>query len=402
MSTSAETPAPPRITKRKLDEVISALDDAVNATAERPTPAKHALNPARVAAAGWHCPPASQFSFSLPSVSTPGTPKSAKIVSLPGTPESSSKGESASSTSGMDRLHCAICKVSWTVAPTRGMTRDAANALTERQAKMLVEKHKDLCPWRKQQCDLSIYRIPLKTPLQTARDIVKAAKAMDEPMSNVEVAHPLMPDQLKRALHILKNVPLSDTDPSPEDVARPSTPALLAALFGWELAPAPRPPPPRRISSTFSSWSRASSRASTPAPDSPTPAKRTDAMLHCLPTCTLCQRRVGLWTQRALNVAREHRVYCPYVARTAVLPTLPSTASTALVEGWRARAWACCYGRGTVDSMDVDATGEEVNEPEEEEELARVQGMVRAVKAAAGGGGEVRKYVRSLLEQGCT
>ena len=76
--------------------------------------------------------------------------------SAPGTPKSKdgdTRGDPLSAApSGMDRLSCAICKTSWTVAPTRGMTRDAANALTDRQAKMFIEKHKDLCPWRKNQC----------------------------------------------------------------------------------------------------------------------------------------------------------------------------------------------------------------------------------------------------------
>ncbi|EJD47283.1 hypothetical protein AURDEDRAFT_163891, partial [Auricularia subglabra TFB-10046 SS5] len=209
--------------------------------------------------------------------------------------------------------------------------------------------------------------------------------------------------QLKRALHILKHVPLADPKPRDDanenedehaedaegaasdqpDAERPCDSALLASLFGWELAQSARRPMPRRISSSFASWSRPSS----PAPSISSSSR--DATLQC----TLCQRRVGLWTQRPLNVLREHRVYCPYATRTAALPALPASGSSTSsvenvqVEGWRARLNVLLR-----HSLRRRAQGQDAMDPDaqEGEELDRVHGMVKAVKAAAVGTTEFR------------
>ena len=151
-------------------------------------------------------------------------------------------------------------------------------------------------------------------------------------------------------------------------------------MFGWSLAP---PAPPSLPSMTASpSWSRASSVAPQETPSAPlsiprtprrlsgigspsqiktprrvtpsdipipysprssvAPERRRDTSLLC---CTLCHRRLGLWSvgpaprashpadgntcsapppkARQIDLLREHRPYCPYVVRSTTVPSLP-------------------------------------------------------------------------------
>ncbi|KAI0359997.1 zf-C3HC-domain-containing protein [Trametes cingulata] len=240
---------------------------------------------------------------------------------------------------GKDRLVCGICGVSWVVANRDGMTREAANALVEKQRVQLVEAHKDGCPWKTRQCDDSIYHVPLQAPLATIRDIKARAVALDTVMHGVEIKHPLTAAQVQSMLSIISSVslptstvidqsppstPPRESTPTPTGTrAEPSETAVLTALFGWSILP-PAPPEPVKTPSASragsvapgtpsrSVFSRASSvaREGTPTPATPRPplrmsytaslrsefsassAARPDTtLLHC----SLCQRRVGLW-----------------------------------------------------------------------------------------------------------
>ncbi|KAJ7727329.1 C3HC zinc finger-like-domain-containing protein [Mycena maculata] len=244
---------------------------------------------------------------------------------------------------GKDRLVCGLCGVSWVVAGRDSMTRDAANALVEKQRVSLVEMHKNGCPWKTRQCDPSIYRIPLQAPSAMVRQIKTGATVLDPIMQQVHVKHPLTANQLASLRATITAFPLP---PPAEDAApldegavvaapEPSETAILTALFGW--AP---PPPSTERPRLSSSLSRPSSRAGSPFPGTPprlsrassraasaastsalpppvsssasTPAaavpgtprqflrrissvlsisKHETALLHC----ALCQRRVGLW-----------------------------------------------------------------------------------------------------------
>ncbi len=108
---------------------------------------------------------------------------------------------------GKDRLLCGICNASWVVAGKDGMSRDAANALVEKQKASLVSAHKDGCPWKTRQCDgaycvpiqalpsfwlASIYRIPLQSPTATIRDVKSNALALEALLQDVETKHPLV------------------------------------------------------------------------------------------------------------------------------------------------------------------------------------------------------------------
>ncbi|KII85236.1 hypothetical protein PLICRDRAFT_178973 [Plicaturopsis crispa FD-325 SS-3] len=287
---------------------------------------------------------------------------------------------------GKDRLVCGICNVSWVVAGRDGMSRDAANALVEKQRASLVDMHKNGCPWRTRQCDDMIYRIPLKSPAAMARDLKGNALALDDVLQGVQTKHPITANQVQllRSALSLVSLPPPDTDaphsPASESAPdrEPSEAAILTALFGWALAPPP-PERPRLPSQTRSSsvlplvaatpmrsrsQSLVSSRAGTPIPgtprtlrfESPFPVperpKRDTSLLHC----TLCQRRIGLWAfapppestplasdgsiplasngsataparaappQRQFDLLKEHRSYCPYVVRSTVVPSLP-------------------------------------------------------------------------------
>ncbi|KAJ7583356.1 zf-C3HC-domain-containing protein [Mycena floridula] len=272
---------------------------------------------------------------------------------------------------GKDRLVCALCHVSWVVAGKTGLSRDAANALVEKQRDSLVNMHKNGCPWRTKQCDASIYRIPLQSPATTIRDIVSNASKLDYTLQDVQIRHPLLPP------------------PSQKISNRELQTALLISLFGWSLVPE-RPktvsggrslsrmrsglssraesvapgssvsaPGSRSVSVPVSpAASRASSVAPEPETIPPLPPRipvtlnidtKTDAstaLLHC----TLCRRRVGVWAfvappppvptsatpapavskpQRQFDLLQEHRSYCPYVVKSTVIPSMapPSTPS---------------------------------------------------------------------------
>ncbi|KAI0749439.1 C3HC zinc finger-like-domain-containing protein [Daedaleopsis nitida] len=243
---------------------------------------------------------------------------------------------------GKDRLLCGICGVSWVLASRDGMTREAANALVEKQRAQLVGAHKDGCPWKTRQCDDSIYRIPLQAPLTTIREIKSRAILLDAVMGGVEIKHPLTAAQVQSLTSVISSVSLPS---SSIDVSEPSTPtddyppsastasiprvdpsetSVLTALFGWSILPPASPETTRtpsisRASSVFPATPSRnfSSRASSVARDGPpTPSStlssprlattgsllsyhsvdsaslRADTtLLHC----PLCQRRVGLW-----------------------------------------------------------------------------------------------------------
>ncbi|KAF9268188.1 zf-C3HC-domain-containing protein [Marasmius fiardii PR-910] len=289
---------------------------------------------------------------------------------------------------GKDRLVCGICGVSWVVTGREGMTREAANALIEKQRVSLVESHKTGCPWKTRQCDDLIYRIPLQSPATTVRDLKEKATILDPILQSVEIKHPLTPNQLGSLQSVIgsyvsSSVTKEDSPTNEEATSLPTNPpsaiSILTALFGWE--PAPERPrtislsrPNSRVptSSSTPTLTRASSLA--PTASSPRPSLLQDAtnkansqsrdtsLLHC----ALCQRRVGLWAfvsqpppplpptddspqqanndsnsarpspkQRQFDLLKEHRSYCPYVVRSTTVPTLPttslSTSTTSLI-----------------------------------------------------------------------
>ncbi|RPD75284.1 zf-C3HC-domain-containing protein [Lentinus tigrinus ALCF2SS1-7] len=244
---------------------------------------------------------------------------------------------------GKDRLVCGLCGVSWVVAGRDGMTREAANALVEKQRAQLVENHKDGCPWKTRQCDDSIYHIPLQPPLTTIREIKARAILLDAVMQGVAIKHPLSVAQVQSLTAIISSVslpssslietsePSTPTEDSPSSASvasisrvQASETAILAAVFGWAILP-PAPTEPSRTPSISRAGSvvpgtpmrttpsRASciSRESTPTPSSTRSSLRISTStsllsMHSVSSgslrpdttllhCPLCQRRVGLW-----------------------------------------------------------------------------------------------------------
>ncbi|KAG8897466.1 hypothetical protein FRC00_004224 [Tulasnella sp. 408] len=199
---------------------------------------------------------------------------------------------------GKERLVCGYCTSSWVLASTAGMTsRDAANTLVEKQRVGLVSNHKDFCPWKKAQCDDSVYRIPLKAPSALAKEIKSRADVLTPLVTGLHVKHPLTPKEVSSLTETVKLVAVTEehkrsktddattddplppqqmTDPeaaASEQVAIPSETAIILALFGWDNAPYPSSPA-STASSYPGSYSRGttplSSRATTPSPMPPT------------------------------------------------------------------------------------------------------------------------------------
>ncbi|KAH9987303.1 C3HC zinc finger-like-domain-containing protein [Russula compacta] len=119
---------------------------------------------------------------------------------------------------GKDRLVCGICRVSWVLAGREGMNRDAANALVEKQRIQLVDMHKDGCPWKKRQCDADVYRIPLASSAVMAKEIKTRARSLESVLEGVEIKHPLSSTQVKNLLGIIASV---EAEPSIRGQAGP-------------------------------------------------------------------------------------------------------------------------------------------------------------------------------------
>ncbi|KAI5828111.1 zf-C3HC-domain-containing protein [Schizophyllum commune Tattone D] len=371
----ARTASTHRATKRKLDDAFSRLDSAIGQEDERPPPPKRTntsssflstlsrygimskskSTPSSSSAMLRRTPHLSKIlsrakSTFKPSPTTSAAPHAAyrpssvtsflerlatfKIATYSGKPkclEASAAAAAGWINDGKDRLVCGICNASWVVAGREGLSRDAANALVEKQRASLVDAHKEGCPWRKQQCDASIYRIPLQSPQTMVRAIKSNAVALNTPFANVHVKHPLSATQLNSLKQTIANFTLPDaTEPTPQ----PCDAAVLASLFGWSVPATSERPTSLSRPSSFTrktpSLSRgatpSASRAATPAPmasisrpGTPTNAGRRFAFLPLASSslsialgtgqgaassgdivhCALCQRRVGLWAFRA-------------------------------------------------------------------------------------------------------
>ncbi|KAF9061424.1 C3HC zinc finger-like-domain-containing protein [Rhodocollybia butyracea] len=388
---------------------------------------------------------------------------------------------------GKDRLVCGICSTSWVVAGKEGMTRDAALALIEKQRVSLVQAHKHGCPWRTRQCEDSIYRIPLQSPASTIQNIKINAASLDMVLQDVEIKHPLTANQLN-SLHAAvsffeSSLALSSEDSQASSLSQSSSElsqtAIVTSLFGWSLAPdRPRSTSVSRSNSRIPSTAQTPLRASSVAPsDSPSKPRpllrsavsqamaRDTTLLHCV----LCQRRIGLWafapnkqtpatptptptssgtpdvsslqppkrtnsvlTRRQFDLLKEHRSYCPYVVRSTVVPSLPTSPSVVsipsartnslhirssssssqlngissigsnAVEGWRAVLTIVLRYRMAhryqLSRIEGALSGENANGQRRSEDMEiddEVGVMVQSVKDR--GGNELLKYVKGLL-----
>ncbi|KAF8339592.1 C3HC zinc finger-like-domain-containing protein [Cantharellus anzutake] len=286
---------------------------------------------------------------------------------------------------GQNRLVCENCNAAWVVGQTTGMSRDAANALIERQKASMVTGHKESCPWRKRQCD-------------------DRAIILSPAVQSISIKHPLNTSQLTSLLTTINSLPSAQDILSiaSEQIPPPlSDTALILSLFGWGPTSSSHLPGHRQSSLT-QSLSRATSASLGRTPSlargsntprfalerSPTPVgspSPTVSMIR-LPgskfdvtlSCSLCQRRIGLWsfqptpavdapdvtaptainglrngtnetsadspspsspasarpslnphprrpTQlRTLDVTTEHRSFCPYIVKSTPMPSYPA------------------------------------------------------------------------------
>ncbi|KAG8952855.1 hypothetical protein FRC03_011997 [Tulasnella sp. 419] len=316
-----------KITKRKLDDAIDRLDSVLSPSHDEPSPSKKPNTSIYASLSRYNLfksssntssrspPRQSSPAISLPfalSSKPPYRPESTqdflsrlstfKLTTYHNKPDSINAVAAAKAgwtNDGKDRLVCRYCNASFVLAPTKGMTTEAANALIERQRQGLVSNHKDFCPWKKAQCDDSVYRIPLQRPTALAKQIRARAELLSPIVRNIAVSHPLTTAELNLLLDTLSALSLidqkHDDDPSPTDFAlNPlsrtsavqgpdnhatsatnavpfSETAAILSLFGWETLPAHHMQPPPTPLSRAASVSRATSpavhsRASTPSP----------------------------------------------------------------------------------------------------------------------------------------
>lgn len=224
----------------------------------------------------------------------------------------------------------------------------------------------------------------------------------------------------------------------PIETGPPSEQAILTSLFGWRTI-STTSQGSRRSKSSFSNYTPipgvsgcSISRASTPSRDtsvkSSLSSNKRDTLLHC----TLCQRRIGLWTflpdtsiiglisggstdrpastlqktirQRQFDLLHEHRSYCPYVVRSTALPALPVPLSHSelpgsnnqfrsislhhhdgTMEGWRAVLTVVLrynWGQKYISNYNVFASEDESNrEYEDALEVKEMKAMVAGVKS---------------------
>ncbi|KAK0495366.1 zf-C3HC-domain-containing protein [Armillaria luteobubalina] len=308
---------------------------------------------------------------------------------------------------GKDRLVCGVCSSSWVLASKEGMSRDAAQ---------LVDAHKSGCPWRMKQCDASIYRIPLQSPSVLLRDIKANATSLDSLLDDTSNQLTSLRSTIKLyTLSLPAPVSPTQTEPSlPSPLSEePSEKTILVSLFGWSIAPAAERPALTRASSLAPQTPPRSREASVRRAlgYSGPPKRDSDTLLQC----SLCQRRIGLWTfglrpERPFDMLKEHRSYCPYVVRSTVIPILgPQTqlmSQTSLVgggaegalEGWHAVVTVVLrYGmaqRSHLTSGRRPSETREVGESQREVD-GGIEAMVEGVKAR--GGKDLLKYVRGLL-----
>lgn len=118
---------------------------------------------------------------------------------------------------GKDRLVCGICKASWVLAGREGMNRDAASVLVEKQRVQLVDMHKDGCPWKKRQCDADVYRIPLSSPAAMAKEIKTRARTLESILEGIEIKHPLSSTQVQGLLSVIASVEESSAKENPAE-----------------------------------------------------------------------------------------------------------------------------------------------------------------------------------------
>ncbi|KAG9039290.1 hypothetical protein FRB95_011875 [Tulasnella sp. JGI-2019a] len=307
-----------RITKRKLDDAIEKLDDVLNqgptsysTDMDPPSPTKRA-NTTRTSSIYASLSKYNLFRSNSPSPrSLPPAPAARPISQpfalaskAPYRPDSSAdfldrlatyklttykdkpseiNAVAASKAGwvneGKERLVCGYCSSSWSLAATTGMSREAASTLIEKQRSGLVANHKDFCPWKRAQCDDSVYRIPLRGPTALAKELKGRADAVTPLVNGVLLKHPLTDAELASLTETMDAVVLDEnleSNGGPEAIAKgslsqPSETAILCVLFGWDAGTFIPPNLPSASRSSFSirpsqSPTALGSHAVTPSP----------------------------------------------------------------------------------------------------------------------------------------
>ncbi|KAG8886352.1 hypothetical protein FRB97_004887 [Tulasnella sp. 331] len=187
---------------------------------------------------------------------------------------------------GKERLVCGYCCSSWSLAATTGMSREAASTLIEKQRTGFVANHKDFCPWKRAQCDDSVYRIPLQGPTALAKELKARAYAVTSLVDGVNLKHPLTTTEVSSLTETMNAINLEGHDSNSVTElgvnvpsSAPSETAILCVLFGWDASTFTHP---NLSSASRSSFSIRHTRPSTPmgsraVTPSPQPLMRTSS-----------------------------------------------------------------------------------------------------------------------------
>ncbi|KAH8825058.1 C3HC zinc finger-like-domain-containing protein [Flagelloscypha sp. PMI_526] len=458
--------------KRKLDQAFSKLDEAVSYQSAPPVPERPQKKPrssfysalfkketphltailskkrpssapvSRLSSAGLSNSPAEFFPSSQPSfLKRLETFKlSTYTVGKPSAVDAAKCGWK--NEGGKDRLTCSICGHGWLVSMPNGQKLGEKQKMEDKMMKALVEKHIDGCPWRKRQCDDSVYRIQLKSPAAMAKDVLRGAQTITPILHDVQIKHPLSATQLRTLTSKFSHLR-----------AR-----FLASLFGWTVPPI-LPPTPRRTSSTYSranSVAHAIKGRYTSSSQQSFERKHTNTSPHehnTIPALYLSEQRrhallllfVNVRLVYGIDVSRpvipprdheaeeaptrirpapkpvdlllEHRSFCPYVVKDntelphpASFSLIPSSddQATRKMEGWKAVLSMISRYRDPVDYYSSNngsassASGVENGSRETEIEVEMeppeediIKKVIQVVKAK--GGRDLLKYVKSVL-----
>ncbi|KAM0748188.1 hypothetical protein T439DRAFT_328175 [Meredithblackwellia eburnea MCA 4105] len=359
------------LTKRKVDDALSALDEAAKHPlgAPLPSPKKVKITPRKREVVST---PAlvSILAASRPLPRPPPTvPESYTPTSLPDvisristfrlatySPKPPSLSPPSCALHGWhnkgqrERLECVTCHKGLLITPPTskdgGWNSPVGKRLEEEYVGMMERTaHEENCPWRMRGSSRGLYRCQVEGRTKLLESLTTLSSSitskLGESSGTVRLAHPLTTDQvtkLEDAVQAFRRIRQTPVVPNQEPTLIPTS-SILLALFGW-----------------------------TPSPS----ASPTSALF----SCSLCTRQVLLnsfitvpvsasTTASSFNVVTQHQPFCPFIDPSAGAPPSASpSASSATTKrvGWKLRLDTIISKQRTSSStFDFGGSGESLD-----------------------------------------